>query len=255
MGSISSKVIDDSSKPMAHCIINSFVFRPNENIDISVPISYTKHEDPAPYIKCSYFGSDKYIVFAHGNASTIYDMRPFLIRLSNLTRTNVIAFEYPGYSCCEGNPSEKGCYDNIRKMIEHLVLFDEIDSKNIYLVGQSLGTGIVVNFASECNWDNPIMLISPYKSIISIVLDSNSCESRNNIDMFESIDRIDNIRCPIKIIHGTKDDVINISHGQELYQRSKNKMEPVWVECGHNDILERITLEHWNDFLQRQQDL
>lgn len=58
-------------------------------------------------------------------------------------------------------------------------------------------------------------------------------------DAFPSIDKIHRIRSIVLIIHGTEDDVIDVSHGFALYNRIHNQhqTEPLWVDgAGHNDI-------------------
>ena len=35
---------------------------------------------------------------------------------------------------------------------------------------------------------------------------------------------------PVLVIHGTQDEVINFSHGQEIYERCPRAVEPLWVE-------------------------
>jgi hypothetical protein len=58
-------------------------------------------------------------------------------------------------------------------------------------------------------------------------------------DAFPSIDKIHRIRSIVLIIHGTEDDVIDVSHGFALYNRIhiQHQTEPLWVDgAGHNDI-------------------
>ena len=58
-------------------------------------------------------------------------------------------------------------------------------------------------------------------------------------DAFPSIDKIHRIRSIVLIIHGTEDDVIDVSHGFALYNRVhlQHQIEPLWIDgAGHNDI-------------------
>lgn len=58
-------------------------------------------------------------------------------------------------------------------------------------------------------------------------------------DAFPSIDKIHRIRSIVLIIHGTEDDVIDVSHGFALYNRIhiQHQIEPLWLDgAGHNDI-------------------
>jgi pimeloyl-ACP methyl ester carboxylesterase len=58
-------------------------------------------------------------------------------------------------------------------------------------------------------------------------------------DAFPSIDKIHRIRSIVLVIHGTEDDVIDVSHGFALYSRIhiQHQTDPLWVDgAGHNDI-------------------
>ena len=121
--------------------------------------------------------------------------------------------------------------------------------KNIILVGQSLGTGIVAEYVSKNEWTTPIVLISPYKTIASVVTDSSFKEM---VDKFKTIKKLKHISCPVKIIHGQDDNIIHISHGQEIYNKLNEscKMKPLWIpSCGHNDILTKIGSSDWKEVL------
>lgn len=62
-----------------------------------------------------------------------------------------------------------------------------------------------------------------------------------------SIDKVKYINSPTLVIHGTDDEVVDFSHGLEIYDNLPVTLEPLWVEgAGHNDVelfggyLERI---------------
>mmetsp|Transcript_11939 Transcript_11939/g.25767 ORF Transcript_11939/g.25767 Transcript_11939/m.25767 type:complete len:99 (-) Transcript_11939:160-456(-) len=58
-------------------------------------------------------------------------------------------------------------------------------------------------------------------------------------DMFPNIDKIGYARCPVYIVHGTKDEIVPLWHGQELYRKTKDefKYPPFWIEGGgHNNL-------------------
>lgn len=54
------------------------------------------------------------------------------------------------------------------------------------------------------------------------------------------------ITSPVLVIHGTEDDVIDISHGLAIHERCTRAVEPLWVEgAGHNDV------ELYGQYLER----
>lgn len=70
--------------------------------------------------------------------------------------------------------------------------------------------------------------------------------------MFANIDRIKNINCPILVIHSIKDEVVPIYHGEKLYEASKHKFEPFFVDWTTHNNIDRINLDvfkHIDSFL------
>ncbi|AKI80136.1 putative alpha/beta hydrolase [Acanthamoeba polyphaga mimivirus] len=185
----------------------------------------------------------KYIVFSHGNGCDVYSVFSYLSNLSDKLDVGIITYDYVGYGLSRENiPTEQGCYDSIEVAVDFLLNDYELDPKNIYLFGQSLGTGITIDYAHKNNWNSPIILVSPYKSICTVVVDS--CIVRP-IDKFCTLDKIYQIKCPVKIFHGENDNVISITHGKKIYDSLNDKsLDPVWIpNTGHNDILDKITIQ------------
>jgi predicted esterase len=233
------------------------VFHPNNNnYDPDIVIEYAAGKDhKVPSILHSQPTATKYIVFAHGNGANIYTGSDFCKCISDMNNVNVIIFEYPEYSVCEGKLSEQSCYNNLDHIISHMQHTMNIDTANIYLVGQSLGTAIVADYAANNNWSSPIMLISPFTTITSVVLGNNNMVGnvlKRIVDMFETVHKVDKITCPVKIVHGKKDVLVNINHGKLLHSKLKNKMEPDWVpNADHNNIGLYLAnnKEVWDSFL------
>jgi len=200
--------------------------------------------------------TEKYIIFSHGNGCDIYKMCEYFVNLASIinactnTKVNIICYDYIGYSIsAPKTPSEQGCYDSLEAIMCYVQNNLHVNPQNIYLIGQSLGTGVVIDYVSKNKtWTTPIMLISPYKTICRVVLDS-CCV--NPIDKFTSIYKLQNITCPVKILHGEQDRIINISHGKEMYDKLINKsLQPVWFEdTDHNDIIDKILPDHYLEVL------
>jgi len=239
----------ESIKSTADRFIENKVFYPpppgTNTINNTVKFARTstgKFKIPFYLIQPTLPASKNYIVFSHGNASDIYQMYNFCENLANMAKCNVIIYDYIGYGkLYHHHPSEERCYISHEAVINYLIR-SGINASNIYLVGQSLGTGIVVDYITKHRWTTPVLLISPYKSICSIVTDLSSMIQY--IDKFNTINKISATICPIKIVHGVDDTLIKITHAYELYKNlpSKYRLTPVWYsDTGHNDILEQLT--------------
>lgn len=159
-----------------------------------------------------------------------------------------ICYDPPGRGLTHGRATETSYHDalaTVMRWVERDVLHTinrDGGLPRIVLIGHSLGTGVVVKYAVENKWVAPIVLISPYKSVPRIVCDSAVMDSLVSKTQFNSIARVDQLKCGVRIIHGDKDEVINIQHARDLFEQAPNKtFAPVWVEsAGHGDILERM---------------
>src|SRR5579872_1501214 len=114
----------------------------------------------------------KYIVFSHGTGDDIVSNYDFCKHLANQLNVGVVIYDYPGYGCSTGQPTEQGCYDSLNNVMFHLTKVLKIDKSNIILMGYSLGTGVVVDYTMRHEWNKTIVLCAPYKSIISVQHDN-----------------------------------------------------------------------------------
>lgn len=236
----------------------SIIFTPYDNsgkFGDDIEIKYATNDKSVPYIQCPYSNSNsnKYIVIAHGILTGIFDMHDFCKNLSEEIKVNVICFEYPGAIFDpEGIRNEVTCCNNLSLMIKYMINNLAIETKNIFLVGNSLGTGVVVDYVANNEWTTPIMLISPYKSIYSIhpgYYDKIFSVYEND-DIFETHKKINKITCPVKIIHSEKDTLIHIGHAKYLYNKLSNKMIPFWLNnCDHDKVLLNVPESAWFDLL------
>jgi pimeloyl-ACP methyl ester carboxylesterase len=181
--------------------------------------------------------SEKYVIFSHGNGSDLKINYEWMKSFSNLFGVDIISYDYPSYGLTRGIANEQKCVECLAAVVEHVSSL--VKKQNIILMAHSLGTGIVIDYVSKCDWKNVVILISPYKSIPRVMLDSSFSDSLVQNYNFASFEKMHLVNCPVKIFHGEKDLLILISHGKEIYDKLKDKsLAPVWIrEAGHNDIL------------------
>src|SRR5271154_4758675 len=97
----------------------------------------------------------KYIIFSHGNGCDIYGMFDYFKELADGCNACVIGYDYIGYGLSRINtPTETGCYESIDFVVKYVMNILEIKPENIYLFGQSLGTGVVVDYVTKNKWKN-----------------------------------------------------------------------------------------------------
>jgi len=179
-----------------------------------------------------------YILFSHGNAVDLGQMASFFIVLGTRLQCNIFSYDYSGYGASQGKASEKNMYADIEATYNSIKQRYHIPESKIILYGQSIGTVPTIDLASRINdCCAACVLHSPLTSGMRVAFP----ETKRTwcCDAFPSIDKIHRIRSIVLIIHGTEDDVIDVSHGFALYNRIHNQhqTEPLWLDgAGHNDI-------------------
>ena len=197
-----------------------------------------------PYILIENKKVDKYIIFSHGNGTNIFNSYEFGKHLAKETKYNVVLYDYIGYGISEGDSTENNCYLSLEKIVE--LVLEKTSESNIYLFGHSLGTGVIIDYVSKNLWTNTIVLISPFLNILSVV-NYYLFYFPNFLNKFNSYEKIKNVYCPIKLIHGEFDTLIPKYHSEIIYSKVNNKtFEPTYLNADHNDILYKITPEIYN---------
>ena len=89
------------------------------------------------------------------------------------------------------------------------------------------------------------MLHSAFMSLLRVIF-HNLRWTLPAIDKFPNIKRIKNIDCPIYIIHGSRDELVHVSHAHRMWEKVSNKIfQPHFVElAGHNNVE-----KHCKDYL------
>lgn len=188
------------------------------------------------------YADDKIIIFSHGNTTINEHQQDYLLNLSEELNIRVVGYDYQGYGHSQGSSSEQNCYEDHESVVEYFKLTNP--NSTIYLMGRSLGTGIVVDYISKHEWNDLVILISPYESMLNIITNEGSILWRlfKSYDRFDSKSKIKNITCPVKIFHGKDDSLVNISHAKNLYELLLNKKyKPVWIDnCDHKRIFDKL---------------
>jgi len=123
------------------------------------------------------------------------------------------------------------------------------------LTGRSLGSGPTVDLCMKHSDFGGMIMQSPLESGMRVGL-GNAAFLLKPFDLFRNCDKIQFIRCPTLIIHGTADGVVPCEHGRWLHQEllrvhPQVRHEAMWVRGrGHNDMPEEACLERIGEFLR-----
>jgi len=171
------------------------------------------------------------ILFSHGNAEDIGDDQELLERI-RAAGFAVFAYDYQGFGTSEGKPSERHAYDDEDAAYNFLVQFMQIQPNRIIAFGRSVGSGPAADLASR----RPVaglILESAFTSAFRVM----TRVSVLPFDKFDNLRKIKSVHCPVLIIHGTQDSVINAFHGRKLFAAANEPKQQLWVlGANHNDV-------------------
>jgi uncharacterized protein len=176
------------------------------------------------------------VIYLHGNAHHL-GFRSEQFREIIAAGYGFIAPSYPGFGKSEGSPTK----DDIIATARSAVKFAQdkgYDTKDIVLVGESLGSGVASEIATEFPFKG-LMLITPYTTIAERAEEIYWYLPASYIlkDNFNNIDNIKKINIPLLIVHGTSDTVIPMSHSQKLIEAANDPKKLIIYEGkGHNNL-------------------
>ncbi|KAF8080199.1 hypothetical protein N665_0060s0001 [Sinapis alba] len=169
-------------------------------------------------------------------------MFELFVELSNRLRVNLMGYDYSGYGQSTGQASESNTYADIEASYKCLKEKYGVKDDQLILYGQSVGSGPTVDLASRTPNLRGVVLQCPILSGMRVLY---PVKCTYWFDIYKNIDKIGSVACPVLVIHGTADEVVDYSHGRRLWELSKEKYEPLWISGGgHCD------LELYPDFIK-----
>ncbi len=192
------------------------------------------------------------IVFFHGNAGN-YSHRLYKAQYYINAGYGVLLAGYRGYGGNEGTPSEKGFYEDGRAYINWLLSNKGIKIDNVVIYGESIGSGTAVQMAVEYSDIAALILEVPFTSLVDIAAKQYPFVPVGFLlkDRFMNIEKVGNIKIPLIILHGQKDEVIPFLFAQKLFEASASKQKKLidFPKGRHNDLYDFGAYSHILDFL------
>lgn len=187
----------------------------------------------------------------HGNASHIGSSAWKLCPLMTAGH-GLLLPEYRGYSGNPGRPSEEGLYADGRAALAFLA-HSGITARRIVLYGESLGTGVVVQLATETEDLAAIILEAPFTSVPDagarhyFWLPVHALSQ----DRYENLKKMDQVTAPLLILHGERDRIVPAAHGRRLHQAAGAPKRLVLLpDARHNDLHLHGNLVHILRFVE-----
>jgi pimeloyl-ACP methyl ester carboxylesterase len=192
------------------------------------------------------------IIFSHANAEDLGLIYPHLAALSAALRCSIVCYDYSGYGLASGESSEQHVYADIQSVFRYVTTSMGIPHHRVVLYGRSLGSGPSVELAHN-EAVGGVILQSAFTSIISVASKTRFMSAQKAVDAFCNSAKIHRISCPVLLVHGTRDNLVPISHARDLFARCQCPFEPLYVDAGHNDIEQshpQLLVAHLTRFLE-----
>jgi uncharacterized protein len=195
------------------------------------------------------------IVYFHGNAGNLNSREGRFARFA-AAGFGALFLEYRGYGGNPGSPTEAGLFLDGHAAVDFLTA-QNIPPERIVLFGESLGTGVAVQVASERPAELPIgavVLEAPYSSIADVAQRRYPLVPVRRLikDKFDSMAQIAAVRAPVLVLLAGRDVVVPPEFGQALFDAAAEPKQ-LWVaaEAGHENLREFGALDVAEDFIRR----
>src|SRR5581483_8548894 len=149
------------------------------------------------------------ILYFHGNAGSLANRAPRIERFM-AEGWGVFMLSYRGYSGGTGSPTEAANVADAMLAYDALVA-DGVAPASIILYGESLAAGVAAERPAL-----GLVLDAPYTSILEVAKGAYPYLPVDAFlkDRYETRKIIDNVKMPVLVLHGERDEVIPVSMGR-----------------------------------------
>lgn len=181
-----------------------------------------------------YDQADQTLMFIHGNAGDLGDIRFFLQTL-NSWGFNVFAYDYRGFGLSDGYPSESNAYEDALAAYNYLITELNKQPDQVIVYGRSVGGGSALELARQVPMAG-VIVEGTFTSIFRVVVPIPLLP----FDKFRNLDKIQHLEVPVLVIHGEEDQTIPFHHGQRLYEAAPEPKASLWVPAADHDDLAMV---------------
>jgi fermentation-respiration switch protein FrsA (DUF1100 family) len=202
------------------------------------------------------------LVWFHGNAGNIShrvdNIQQLHRHLDRPLRPTIFIFDYRGYGRSAGNLSdlsEEATYHDAAGALAYLRGRQDLAGTRLIYFGRSLGAAIAVE-AAQRQVPAGLILETPFTSIRDMARVALPFLPVGSLlrTKYDSLTKIREVRAPLLVLHGDRDDVVPYEQGRRLFEAA-NPPKTFYTIRGarHNDtylVGDRPYFEAWTRFLQ-----
>jgi fermentation-respiration switch protein FrsA (DUF1100 family) len=130
----------------------------------------------------------------------------------------VLLFDYRGFGGNPGTPTERGLARDARAAREYLVSRRDVDAARLIYFGESLGTAVAVDLATE-HPPAALVLRSPFTSMADVGQYHYWWLPVRLLirDRYNTLERIGRLKSPLLVIAGERDSIVPIDQSRRVY--------------------------------------
>ncbi|AMO25561.1 hypothetical protein UC35_18520 [Ramlibacter tataouinensis] len=179
------------------------------------------------------------VFFLHGNSGNLRDC---LVELDAFREANfdVVMFDYRGYGKSSGRiGSEEQLHSDVRAVWDAFA--PQYEGKRLVIAGQSLGTALAAGLGAQlCAQGRPpdlTLLVSPYSSMRALADELYPWVPGRVLRYpLQTAEHAAQLKGPLMLIHGDKDQLIGIHHSHALCTAVPAAQLHCVEGAGHNDV-------------------
>jgi len=181
------------------------------------------------------------VVFSHGNAGSLGYHLGLVTWLVD-AGYHVFMYDYRGFGKSGGEVDRRGMVGDVRAAFERARRLPQVDPQRLISYGHSMGGAkSIAAIADEVPQGLRAVVVdgafASYRAMARVA--AGRLGEQLASDELAPIDHVDRVSpLPLLIVHGTRDAVVPVSQGRELFAKAA---EPkTWMEipgAGHNDAL------------------
>ena len=176
------------------------------------------------------------LLYFHGNAGDLSRWGSIVEPFTDLGY-DVLVMDYRTYGKSTGKLSENTLFSDAQLFYDHAL--EKYAAKNIIIYGRSLGASIATHLASN-NDCKKLILETPFYSLQETAQERFPFLPTKQLLKYEmpSFEFIQKVSEPIRIFHGTKDNVISYESGKRLFESIPHNHKKMYTiqNGGHNNL-------------------
>ena len=175
------------------------------------------------------------LVWFHGNGGNISHRLENLKLLWDLVGVQVFIFDYREYGRSSGRISREGTFLDAAAAYRYVTETQGVPPTDVVLFGRSLGTALATDLSVN----------HPCRALILESAFTNSSDMAKMLAPFlfdwrpkvpyDNLGKIDKVKVPVLIIHGTDDEIIPVDMGRRVFTAANEPKELYLIPGAHHN--------------------